>query len=329
MFRSGVAPRCLVLLTGGAFLLTACSGQPVLRSLATSPGAPATILGDVPFFPQRAYQCGPAALASLLVRSGVSVTPEGLRPKVYLPGRHGSLQVELLAASRRLGRIPFVIDADLRAMSAEMQMGRPVLVLQNLGLKIRPVWHYAVVIGLDPARDEIILHSGAQPRLRLPADKFLKTWTRAGRWGMVVLRPEELPADPHPHRYLKTLSAMESIGDPTILETAFATALARWPANRLARFGLANAYLVQGDFDRAVSSYQQLLQLDPRHIPARNNLAMALAGQTCTAAAMAELNRAAQIDESSGGHFASALRQTREELFGTRLALKRAPGCDP
>ena len=33
-------------------------------------------LTEVPFYPQKEYQCGPAALATALVASGVKVTPE-------------------------------------------------------------------------------------------------------------------------------------------------------------------------------------------------------------------------------------------------------------
>src|SRR5437868_6842253 len=49
-------------------------------------------LKEVPFFPQDEYQCGPAALATVLNTFGVKVTPEELVPEVYLPARKGSLQ---------------------------------------------------------------------------------------------------------------------------------------------------------------------------------------------------------------------------------------------
>ena len=70
------------------------------------PGHPHVQLSSVPFYPQEAYQCGPAALAGVLGAAGVAATPSSLAPQVYLPGRQGSLQLELMAASRRAGRIP-------------------------------------------------------------------------------------------------------------------------------------------------------------------------------------------------------------------------------
>ncbi|HKB52378.1 MAG TPA: hypothetical protein VKD22_00145, partial [Ramlibacter sp.] len=68
-------------------------------------GVPQTVeLRNVPFFPQKEYECGPAALATVLASSGVAVTPDPLVKDVYLPARRGSLQLEMLAAARRYGR---------------------------------------------------------------------------------------------------------------------------------------------------------------------------------------------------------------------------------
>jgi hypothetical protein len=57
-------------------------------------------LTEVPFFPQKDYECGPAALATSLVYFGAPVTPDELVSQVYLPERKGSLQVEMIASAR-------------------------------------------------------------------------------------------------------------------------------------------------------------------------------------------------------------------------------------
>src|SRR3569623_1363896 len=121
-------------------------------------------LDAVPFFPQERYQCGPAALATVLAWSGAAVTADQLVPQVYLPARQGSLQPELLAAARRYQRLPYVLEPDLAALLREVGAGHPVLVLQNLGLSWAPRWHNAVVVGYDLARDEVVLRSGAGRR---------------------------------------------------------------------------------------------------------------------------------------------------------------------
>jgi hypothetical protein len=58
--------------------------------------------------------------------------------------------------------IPYVLEPEVTALAAELAAGRPVLVLQNLGLERAPVWHYAVVDGID--QGDVILRSGTQQR---------------------------------------------------------------------------------------------------------------------------------------------------------------------
>ena len=80
-----------------AILLTAsCTPLHSGRILATAEVFPQPVeLTTVPFFPQEEYQCGPAALATVLTWTGVNVTPAELAPQVYLPERQGSLQLEI------------------------------------------------------------------------------------------------------------------------------------------------------------------------------------------------------------------------------------------
>ena len=93
-----------------------------------------TELREVPFFPQEEYQCGPAALATVLSASGSRVAPEDLVAQVYLPERKGSLQVEMLAAARRHGRVSYQLAPRLEDLLRELAAGNPVIVLQNLGV---------------------------------------------------------------------------------------------------------------------------------------------------------------------------------------------------
>ena len=45
------------------------------------------------FYPQVTDQCGPSALAAILNSSGVTVTPEVLKSRIYIPDRQGDLQI--------------------------------------------------------------------------------------------------------------------------------------------------------------------------------------------------------------------------------------------
>jgi hypothetical protein len=237
-------------------------------------------LTRTPFFSQQLHQCGPAALATALGAAGFPVSPEALASEVYLPGRHGSLQVEMIAAIRHHNRIPYQITPTLAAITAELQAGHPVLILQNLGLKSLPVYHYAVVIGIR-TDGKIVLRSGTTRRLVMEIDNFLGTWQRAGSWGIVVLRPDEPSADFDPDRYLKAVAALETTGNLRLAEEGYRTCLKRFPNQPVALFGLANTLCSQQRFFEAIQVYRRLLTLHPAMAEAVNNLAEALAALHC------------------------------------------------
>jgi hypothetical protein len=249
-------------------------------------------LASTPFYPQERYQCGPAALTTVLAQSGAEVLLEDIVDKVYLPGRQGSLQFELMAAARTEGRLPYRVDGTLEAIWKELEAGRPVLVLQNLGVAAIPSWHYAVVVGIDAERGEIILRSGTQKRRVTRTRTYLHTWRRGGYWGMVVLEPGELPATIDRARYFESIAALEEIGRAEEATAAWQTASGKWPGDPVALFGLANAYLAQQEYVSAERVYRDLLGREPKMIAARNNLALTLAEQGKYDAAMEEIGRA-------------------------------------
>src|SRR6266850_2943910 len=140
-------------------------------------------LTHVPFFPQDEYQCGPAALATVLANGGVKITPEELVPQVYLPERKGSLQIEMLAAARRHGMVSYQLAPRFSDVLREIAAGNPVIVLQNLGFK--DGWHYAVAVGYDYDWGKLYLRSGETKRRVMSFFVHEFTWMRGGYWAMV------------------------------------------------------------------------------------------------------------------------------------------------
>lgn len=309
------------LLAAAALLLAACGRSPVLPPTGSS--AEHLELTEVPFFPQSDYQCGPAALATVFHHAGAMVSPEQLVGAVYLPGRKGSLQVELVAATRRQGLVPYPVGDDLSSLTDALRGGHPVLVLQNLGIKHWPVWHFAVVIGYDAGRDQLILRSGTTRREVTAARAFRRSWALGGNWGILVLPPGELPADADAGRYLRAVTDMEGVAPPPALVAAFAAAVERWPDNAWARVGLANARYAAGDRAGAETAFADLLDRHPDLAIARNNLAQLLGERGCRAAALASLDegltRQALTDDER-----AQLRATRAEV-----AAMPATDCPP
>ncbi len=257
-------------------LLNACAGTPqtdALYDLDYAARFPATELTQTVFFPQEQYQCGPAALATVLDDSGVQVLPKELTPLVYIPKKKGSLQVELIAATRRFGRIPYLIQPLLPHLLDEVKSGKPVLVFQNLGLDWYPQWHFAVVVGYDLTQDEIILRSGKRKQHRVTLALFERTWARAGYWALRVLKPGEFPIHVDELRYLTALVSLERLSQWPLLIRSYQAAALRWPNNQNFKMGLANSYYSNKQLSVAKEHYLQIIKHWPNYAPAFNNLA--------------------------------------------------------
>ena len=294
----------LLLLTGG------CATRPLLLP----PTAPGAELAQTPFFPQDRYQCGPAALATVLGASGVIVTPQRLEPLVYLPGRKGSLAIEMQAVPRQFGRIAYRIEPELGAITAEVDAVRPVLVLHNYGLPFWPRWHYAVVIGHEPARQRLLLRSGRVAREAWSARQFMRAWDNGDRWAIVMLQPGELPVAPDKSRYLEAAAAFESRATPEQARLTFDAAVRHWPDEPLALIGRGTAHYLAQDYRPAISDYRAALALDGSRAAARNNLAMALLQAGCADEARRELDRLG--DAPLAGALQEAVADTRRQLQG-------------
>jgi tetratricopeptide (TPR) repeat protein len=260
-------------------VLGGCAAGPELRVLREAGSA--VELAEVPFFAQDQYQCGPAALATILVSEGVQVTPDQLVPLVYVPDRRGSLQAELLAATRSYGRVPYVMPHALAPMLEELRSGQPVLVLQNLGLDRWPIWHYAVLVGFDPGRQEFLLRSGTRERQRTRARSFLASWDRAGRWSMVAVPANQPPASADMLGWLRAVAPFESTGELETAVEGYEAAVERWPAEAMAWTALGNARYLQEQFTGAAAAYMRALELSPELWTARNNLVQTMIARGC------------------------------------------------
>lgn len=290
-------------------LVTGCAQKRI--SLPIEPGY-TVLLEDIPFFAQEDYQCGPAALAMVLGASGVDVHPDALAPLTYIPERRGSLQLELIGAARKYQRIPFEIEPTPDALVDELKAGRPVLVLQNYGLESLPAYHYAVVIGA--AQDEVFLRSGTTRELHMGLSKFLITWIRPGSWGLIALKPGELPVRTSPERYLQAVHGFEQRENIEQAEQAYLAALERWPNNHDILFAIGNNVMLQGKLEEAETRFRKILATDPDHIASANNLADILLKQGCHSRASVVIKQAVASAKRQNSPLLPFALKTQQEI---------------
>ena len=127
-----------------ALLLAGCATPPQLAALRQDwPAAlPARVqVSGVPFYAQPGDTlCGPTTLAMVARAAGSPATPASLTPLVYLPGRQGALQTEMLAAARRQGLVAYPLEPRLNALLRELASGAPVLVFVHGGMGDWQAW---------------------------------------------------------------------------------------------------------------------------------------------------------------------------------------------
>ena len=307
MSKGRSAPRAFAF----ALVALACA-TPQTEAALRAPGArPERVAIEVPFHAQEAYQCGPAALAMALGWGGVAVAPEELAQEVFVPGRRGSFAVGLVAAARSHGRVPVELR-DLGEILSELAAGHPVLVLQDLGLRLpflsRP--HFAVVVGYELPAQQLFLHSGTIPRRPTTFANFERTWQRAGGFAVAVLPPDVLPAAPGEARWLAAAAGLERAGRSAEAETAYRSALARWPESAGAWLALGNVALAGGRLADAEQALVRATALEPGSAPAWNNLAHVLLRSGRRAEALAAAQRAVAL----GGPHLQTARRTLEEI---------------
>jgi hypothetical protein len=289
---------------------TGCATAPPKVELPASLDIPRAIeLTEVPFHPQGEYQCGPASLAMTLEWSGVTITPDQLKPEVYTPSRQGSLPPDMIGAARRHGRVAYPINR-IEDVFREVAGGHPVIVLQHLRSFFKASWHYAVVIGYDLDQHTVILHSGVKAREVLSIDEFEGTWQPSGHWGLLTLSPEKFPATVREVVYLKAIVGLEQTERWTETQQAYAHAAESWPHNETAWIGLGNSRYALKNLAGAEEAFRSAVEAAPQSGAAHNNLAHVLMELDRPKEALEVIDQAIQL----GGPLAEVFQKTRTEI---------------
>ena len=295
-------------------LLSGCTTlSPQTRSLKEQRPAdlPAHVeLTQVPFVPQEDNFCGPSALAMVLNAEGARVSLDTLIQEVYLPGREGSLQVEMLAAVRRHGFVAYPLAPRFSDVLREIAVGTPVITLENYGFSWYPKWHYSVMIGYDLDEFEVIRRSGEKPRRVVPMGIFEKVWKPGGYWSMVAMPPDRVPVTANEIDYATAVAALEQAGQIKNAATAYDAMLGRWPDSLAAQIGRGNTAYALHDLAAAETAFRRATVGHPDSAAAFNNLAQVLADQ----GRLDDALRAAEHAVSLGGPLLTQTQATLSEI---------------
>jgi hypothetical protein len=300
-----------------AFLLGGCISLPQSEALRDTPPRdlpPRVELTEVPFYKQDDYLCGPSSLAMVFNAAGVKADVESLTPLVYLPGRQGSLQAEMLGATRRSGLVAYTLAPRMEDLLRELAAGTPVLVLVNLSFRWQPVWHYAVVVGYDLDKRELILRSGGKARDEWRFSFLEFFWKDSNYWSMVALPAGRLPATVQEGDYANAVAALEQAGKAREARESYDALLKRWPDNLVGLIGLGNVEYALKNLPGAERAFGLAAQKHPDSPVAQNNHAHVLMESGRLAEAEASARRAVAL----GGPLQGDAQKTLDAILARR-----------
>jgi ABC-type bacteriocin/lantibiotic exporter with double-glycine peptidase domain len=146
---------------------------------------------DVPFVEQSQSACGPASAAMVVQywarempeRTTLAAEAESIaRTSVPPKGISGS---ELRRLLENRGFTVFVLNAEMRDLTGNLDKGRPLIVCFAPRGKSGPL-HYAVVAGLE--EDTILLNDPTRGKLfRERLTRFLPQWKATGNWALLAV----------------------------------------------------------------------------------------------------------------------------------------------
>lgn len=298
--------------------LGGCISLPQSEALRANPPSglpPRMELTQVPFHRQDDFLCGPASLAMVFNAAGVaSASVESVTPMVYLPGRQGSLQAEMLGATRRTGLVAYTLAPQLEDVLREIAAGTPVVVLLNLALKLFPVWHYAVIVGYDLEKREVIVRSAKRARDEWSFAFLEYFWQESGYWSMLALPPGRLPATAREADTAAAVAALEQAGRRSEARESYRALLGRWPDNLVGLVGLGNVEYTLKDVAAAERAFRRASEAHPQSDIALNNLAHVL-GEL---GRLTEAESAARAAVALGGASLPEARNTLEAILSRR-----------
>lgn len=171
-----------------AFLMLAC----MAACAANPPGPPTSdrnrpdlrLIESVPFFPQEQYQCGPAAMASVLNYRGVKTSPDEIAAAIYSKSARGTLTIDMVLFSQKKGLPARQYSGGIEDLRANIDASNPLVVLVDYGFLAYRKDHFMVVVGYDSSH--VIVHSGGERFKPIPNDDFLRTWRKTKFWTLLI-----------------------------------------------------------------------------------------------------------------------------------------------
>jgi hypothetical protein len=269
------------------------------------------LVKSAPFINKQVNYCGPSTLAMAMRSVGKNVPVEEVAQQVYTPGLKGTLQEDMISASRRNGMLAVPIHG-LPSLMRELAAGHAVIIFENLAFTWFPMWHYALAIGYDLYDEDIILHSGPEAFKHWDLRKFERSWELGDYWGLVVLPPGQTVASADDLAHSAAAVGLERAGKTEEAELVYRSILSRWPKSYSGHIGLSNIAFTKHHFLESVNVLKQAAKLYPDSSVVWHNLAIAQFSAKMMSAAKNSAKHAIELSSTASPQ---AFRESLEEVL--------------
>lgn len=147
------------------------------------------LIKNVPFYPQKKHQCGPASLASVLNFWGIQVSPEEIAKEIYSNSAKGTLGIDMAIYARSKGAFAEQIKGSWEELKNLIDADFPVIVSVDHGFFGIQANHFMVVVGYS--EDGVIVNSEKNREKMEKKRKFLRAWGKNQYW-MLLIKLEKI-----------------------------------------------------------------------------------------------------------------------------------------
>ena len=231
-------------------------------------------LAGAPPVEQAAYQCGPAALESVLRYWGVAADAGVLSKTLSSsPRARGVLNIALAQQMKEQGFWTQMESSDLDQLKEWVRRGIPPVIALHVGRFGVPLYHFVVITGFDDQRNLFYLNAGRAGAESLGAAQLDAHWKKIGRWTLIVCPPERVTWPLNGRQAAQLGLLFEKRGDLESAQRWYQTAAEQEPENPAIQFNLANVQMKRGQLQEARALYEELSPRHPGWGPLQNNLA--------------------------------------------------------
>ena len=231
-------------------------------------------LENVPPVAQNAYQCGPAALESVIRYWGGSADEDSIGKTLYKSRTRGVFNFSLAQYMKTIGFWSEIHqergEADLKKW---LRKGVPPIVMLDSGTLWVRTYHFVVLKGFDDGLRIFYANTGVLETQAIDYGEFERRWKKADTWSLIVSPPEKVDWELDETQSIEMALILEKKGNLDQAERWLESALSKNPKSLAAKFNLANIYIKSNRSEQAKIIYQELLNQNPSRAEISNNLA--------------------------------------------------------